>query len=92
VGADTGAGPAFGPGSGDPSEIHTFALDPILLARPVDQVRMACARLKETGVEVFSEADYQRFPILDRSAPHPCAKVWGFDPRMTLAAKAGAAL
>ncbi len=53
----------------------------VVLARADEQVRMACDKLKSIGVLDFSDEDYSRFPILDRKAPHPCAKAWGFDPR-----------
>ena len=43
-----------------------------------------CEALKQIGVMEFSEADYVRFPIIDRSTPHPCAKVWGYDQRLKL--------
>jgi hypothetical protein len=52
------------------------------LATAGRQVEIACAALKESGVTMFSEEDYQRFPLLDRNAPHPCVKVWGYDPRL----------
>ncbi len=55
------------------------------LASAGQQVERACAALKESGVTEFSEEDYQRFPILDRTAPHPCAKVW----RLATRANAG---
>lgn len=43
-----------------------------------EQVWATCDMLRKIGVTEFAEADYKRFPILDRSAPHPCAKIWGF--------------
>lgn len=61
--------------------VRTWRMPAILRAGPEEQVRIACETLREIGVMDFSEADWLRFPILDRGAPHPCAKVWGFDPR-----------
>lgn len=62
---------------------RSWAVPEIVLAEAKNQVRSACVTLKEIGVMEFSDADYARFPILNREAPHPCAKVWGFDPRVT---------
>jgi WD40 repeat protein len=56
--------------------VREWVIEPIIHANKHNQVRMACAKLKEIGVTKFSSADYVRFPILDRDAPHPCEKVW----------------
>ena len=59
----------------------------IAQASAKEQVRLACDRLRSTGVLDFSDQDYARFPILDRKTSHPCAGVWGFDPRVKTEAK-----
>jgi WD40 repeat protein len=53
-----------------------------------EQVRQTCDSLAAIGAMEFTEADYVRFPILDREAPHPCRHVWGFDPRVKREAEA----
>ncbi|MEQ1883350.1 MAG: WD40 repeat domain-containing protein, partial [Burkholderiales bacterium] len=53
-----------------------WPIDPVLLAAPAEQMRIACIRLKDIGVTALSEADLVRFPIVDRHTPHPCAKIW----------------
>jgi WD40 repeat protein len=63
-------------------EVAVWTIDPVLHAGKDEQVRLACERLKEVGVMEFTKADQIRFSILGRNAPHPCAKAWGFDPRV----------
>jgi WD40 repeat protein len=58
-----------------------WPIDPFIGETPERHVELACQRLKLIGMTAFSEQDYGRLPLLDRKAPHPCAKVWGFDPR-----------
>lgn len=62
--------------------VARWNLHPALSAIGAEQVRMACEVLKAMRVLDFSDAEFRRFPILDRRAPHPCAGVWGFDPRL----------
>jgi WD40 repeat protein len=56
-------------------------LPAILFADAAGEVQAACAMLKAAGVEDFAEDDWLRFPLLNREKAHPCAGVWGFDPR-----------
>lgn len=63
------------------SAVRVWRLPEVLFADAAGEVAAACEMLRAVGVMDFAEADWQRFPILDRSAPHPCRGVWGFDPR-----------
>lgn len=58
-----------------------WGIPAIVDASAEEQVRTACETLREIGVMDFLEMEWQRFPILNRTAPHPCRHVWGFDPR-----------
>ena len=66
-------------------EFEEWPLTAMLGVEPKARVVMACEALARVGMRDFSSEDFQRFAILDRDAPHPCARVWGFDPRKTAA-------
>lgn len=58
---------------GGPARLWT--INPIILARPDDQVRMACATLRNLHVTRYSDTDLERFPILQHEPRDPCSGV-----------------
>ncbi len=61
---------------GSDGAAQLWAVPRVLFAPASEQVIEACDMLERIGVTQLTEADYARFPILDRNAPHPCAKIW----------------
>lgn len=56
--------------------VRKWDLSPLLFRSAREQLKIACDQLRSIGVTRLAEADYQRFPVLDRNAPHPCETAW----------------
>lgn len=63
------------------SRLVRVPIPPIVFDSKDAQVAAACGLLEQTGIRDFSDEQWQQIGILDRKAPHPCANMWGFDPR-----------
>ena len=59
----------------DDARIIKFPIDPIVFAGVDEQLRLACERVAERGLEGFTPQDRDRFPILESVVENnPCAR------------------